>query len=481
MSAHAWRMPASTERLALIDLETTGISPATDRITEIGLVLMDDGEVTRCWSSLVNPAQPVAPDIQWLTGLTNEQLARAPLFGALWSTLEPMLRERILVAHNARFDHGFLKAEWRRLGTRHFTEVLCTARLSRRLFAQAQGHGLDAISLRHGLEHRAAALARLHARGCARTQRHSALGDALRLAAFMQVLSEDPGPVRLQAEILSLLRRPACPPNLEPTVLESLPEEPGVYVFRGEHGQPLYVGKAKNLSDRIRGHFHADSRLAIDARLSAETHAIDIEVTADEFAALVLETQWVKSLAPLHNRQLRSRPGVRFIHLPEAYGVPRLLSLGDLLKLGPSPSCWPSDLFGPFASAAAARSALGHLGRIHRLCDGGIGLWHRGREGAPAPCFSRQIGRCMGLCTGEESGASHRSRLRAALQPLRLPPWPCQGRWIYRASGREGRVQQILQFEDWCALDLQDDHRQPFDPDLYRMLRRHMTLSAETA
>jgi len=468
-------MPERTDRLALIDLETTGTSPATDRITEIGLVLMDAGEVTQCWSSLVNPGQPVAPEIQWLTGLSNEQLARAPVFSEVWPHLAPLLHQRILVAHNARFDHGFLKAEWRRLGERHFTEVLCTARLSRRLFSHVQGHGLDAISLRHGLEPRAAGLARTHAADCTRTQRHSALGDALRLAAFVQTLNDSLPAPHLQTAILALLRRPACPPNLDASILESLPEEPGVYVFRGESGQPLYVGKARNLSERIRGHFHADSRLAIDARLSNETHAIETQVTADEFAALVLEAQWVKGLAPLHNRQLRSRPGVRFIHLPDPNGAPRLLSLGDLLKLGPSPSSWPPDLFGPFPSAAAARSALGHLGRVHCLCDAGIGLWHRGREGAPAPCFSRQIGRCLGLCTGDESVPSHHARLQAALQALRLPPWPCDGPWVYRASTRDGRLAQLLQFEDWCALGGSPNQRLAFDPDVYRMLRRHMT------
>lgn len=474
-------MPARTDHLALIDLETTGLSPATDRITEIGLVLMDEGRVVHCWSSLVNPEQPVAPEIQWLTGLNNEQLARSPVFGEVWSHLEPLLRNRILVAHNARFDHGFLKAELRRLGQRHFTEVLCTARLSRRLSGHGQGHGLDAISLRHGLEHRAKTLAIAHASDCNRTQRHSALGDALRVAAFVQTLNEQQEASRLQAEILALLRRPACPPNLDPVVLESLPEEPGVYVFRGERGQALYVGKAKNLSERIRGHFHADSRLATDARLSAETHDIETRVTADEFTALVLESQWVKALSPLHNRQLRNRPGVRFIHLPQPHGAPRLLSLGDLLKYGPSPSTWPSELFGPFPSPTAARSALGHLGRIHCLCDAGIGLWHRGREGAPAPCFSRQIGRCRGLCMGEESPVSHHHRLRTALQPLWLPPWPCDGPWTYQAARRGDSIQQALHFEDWCALCPDHGHRQAFDPDLYRMLRRHMTPSVQTA
>lgn len=467
-------MPACLDRLALIDLETTGLSPVSDRITEIGVVLLDEGKVTDCWSSLINPGQAVPPEIQWLTGLSADRLAQAPRFEQIWPVLSRLISQRILVAHNARFDHGFLKAELRRMGMRHFTEVLCTAQLSRRLNPDTRGHGLDALCLRHGLESRAQLLADRHAAHCERTRRHSALGDALRLAAFMQALSAVHSPERLQCDISALLRRPACPPHLDPAVLESLPEEPGVYVFRGVRGQPLYVGKARNLSDRIRGHFHADSRLAIDASLSAQTHAIDVRPTAGEFSALVLEAQWVKALDPLHNQRLRKTPGARFIMPTEPGLAPRLISLAELLRRGPSPSHWPDSLYGPFTSPAAARAALSHLGRIHGLCDAGIGLWHRGRTDAPAPCFSHQIGRCLGLCIGGESAQSHHARLLAALQPLQVPVWPFPGRWTFEeVDPQTGRIES-LDFIDWCAISDLDHQPGNFDLDIYRMLRRRI-------
>lgn len=474
-------MPACLHRLALLDLETTGLSPVTDRITEIGVVLLDHGQVTHCWSSLINPEQAIPPEIQWLTGLSAERLGRAPRFAQVWPMLSRLLAGRILVAHNARFDHGFLKAELRRIGERHFTEVLCTAQLSRRLHPESGSHGLDALCLRHGLESRAQTLAEQHAAHCERTQRHSALGDALRLGAFMQVLEHTQRADHLKQSIEALLRRPACPPHLDPAMLETLPDDPGVYVFRGAGGQPLYVGKAKNLSDRIRGHFHADSRLAIDARLSAQTHAIEVQPTAGEFSALILEAQWVKALNPLHNQRLRKTPGARFIALPGPGLAPRLISLADLLHQGPSPAHWPAGLYGPFTSAAAARSTLSHLGRVHGLCDAGIGLWHRGRVDAPAPCFSHQVGRCPGLCTGDESAASHHQRLLAALHPLRLPAWPLKDRWSFEETDPQTGRRASLEFFDWCPVTVQDGagengapHIPNFDPDIYRMLRRRI-------
>ena len=97
------------------------------------------------------------------------------------------------------------------------------------------------------------------------------------------------------------------------TTVDGLPESPGVYTFVGASGQPLYVGKARNLRERVRGHFYADSRNANDARLVAEVHAIDVETTAGEFGALLLEMQRIKACVPLHNVALRKRETTCFL------------------------------------------------------------------------------------------------------------------------------------------------------------------------
>jgi DNA polymerase-3 subunit epsilon len=116
-------------RYAFVDLETSGVSPSEDRITEIGIVLVDGDTLVEEWSSLLDPGVPIPPEITALTGITNEMLRGAPRFAALLPEVGRRLEGRVFVAHNARFDYGFLKAEFRRAGERFGADVLCTVRL----------------------------------------------------------------------------------------------------------------------------------------------------------------------------------------------------------------------------------------------------------------------------------------------------------------------------------------------------------------
>ncbi|MFN7887213.1 MAG: PolC-type DNA polymerase III, partial [Betaproteobacteria bacterium] len=153
-------------RLAFVDVETTGTSPSRERVTEVGVVLVEaDGAERRVaeWSSLVNPGVPIPPEIQWLTGITNEMVRAAPRFADIAADLAARLHEAVFVAHNARFDYGFLRAEFARVGIDFRARTLCTVRLSRALYPERGPHSLDAIVARLGLD----------AAG-----RHRALGDA---------------------------------------------------------------------------------------------------------------------------------------------------------------------------------------------------------------------------------------------------------------------------------------------------------------
>jgi DNA polymerase-3 subunit epsilon len=150
-------------RLAVVDLETTGTDATRDRVTEIGIVCVEDGEVCEEWSSLVNPETPIPAEIQALTGITDAMVRGAPTFAELYDEVAKRIGDCVFVAHNARFDYGFIKNEMRRLGAKYTADVLCTVRLSRRLQPEHAQHGLDAIVERHGLS----------AEG-----RHRAMGDA---------------------------------------------------------------------------------------------------------------------------------------------------------------------------------------------------------------------------------------------------------------------------------------------------------------
>ncbi len=159
----------------MIDLETTGTSPSANRVIEVGLVLCEGGRKEREWSTLVNPHSAVSEFIADYTGISNEMLTDAPTFAEVAVELRTLLLDRILIAHNARFDYGFLQQEYARCGEDFESPVLCTVRLSRKLFPKQRRHSLDAVMARHGLD-------------C--SARHRALGDALVLVDFLHQLQQ---------------------------------------------------------------------------------------------------------------------------------------------------------------------------------------------------------------------------------------------------------------------------------------------------
>src|SRR3954468_24201687 len=164
--------------LAIVDLETTGTRPASDRITEIGVLEVDGFEVQSHWSTLVNPGVAVPSEIQALNGITREMLVEAPRFADLAEDLHERLAGRVFVAHNARFDYGFLRREFDRTGIKFHAPAVCGVKLARRLYPRERGHDLDSLIARHGL-------------ACA--ARHRAMGDADALWQFLRVAAQEHG------------------------------------------------------------------------------------------------------------------------------------------------------------------------------------------------------------------------------------------------------------------------------------------------
>ena len=132
-----------------LDLETTGLSPRDDGITEIGAVILEEGKPTREWSTLVRPKKPIPPEIARMTGISNEMVRDAPAFSEVAPQLAALLEGALLVAHNARFDYGFLKQAFAREGMAFLAQTLCTARLARELEPDLESAGLDALSARY--------------------------------------------------------------------------------------------------------------------------------------------------------------------------------------------------------------------------------------------------------------------------------------------------------------------------------------------
>jgi DNA polymerase III subunit epsilon len=202
--------------LAIVDVETTGSDPASDRITEIAVLEVTGFALTAQWSTLINPGGAIPGSIQALTGITQQMVESAPRFSDIAGELYERLAGRLFVAHNARFDYGFLRREFDRAGLKYLARTLCTVRLSRRLYPGAHGHDLDSLIERHGLECEA---------------RHRAAPDAAALWQFLCVAAADHGEDVLEVAARQVSRQPTLPPHLDRGAVDAIPDAPGVYLF----------------------------------------------------------------------------------------------------------------------------------------------------------------------------------------------------------------------------------------------------------
>jgi len=454
--------------LAIVDLETTGAHPAWDRVTEIAVLEVDRGEVTAQWSTLVNPGTAIPAAIQAITGITNDMVAGAPRFGELARALHERLDGRVFVAHNARFDYGFLRHEFERAGIRFSARTLCTVKLSRRLYPEHPRHSLDSLIERHGLECRA---------------RHRALGDAEVLWQFLRLAARERGAEALSAAARQLARQTTLPPYIDRAAVDAVPEAPGVYLLYGERGVPLYVGKSVAMRSRVLAHFADDLRSSREMQLAREVRTIEWQRSAGELGALLREADLVKRLAPVYNRRLRRAQDLCGFALDPAgkgdAGIPGLrLVSADALDAGRI-----GALRGVFRSRRAALEALRGLADEHGLCLQTLGFDPaRGSRGA---CFRHQLGRCAGVCAGRESAGAHHARVVAALARLKSVAWPYRGPIGVPETDADRQVTEVHVVHHWCYLgaarsesevaDLLDGSGEPrFDLDQYRILARHL-------
>jgi DNA polymerase-3 subunit epsilon len=447
------------DKLACVDLETTGARPTHDRVTEIGVVLVDDGEVVEEWSTLVDPQMPIPINIQQLTGIDDDMVARAPLFADVADILLEKIEGRVLVAHNARFDVGFLRNELKRTGVSFRPTTVCTVKLSRKLYPEHRRHNLDILMQRHQLDCDA---------------RHRALGDAQVLPALISSMTAELGRDAVEAAMATQQKTVSLPPHVSEDLLDDIPQRPGVYLFYGDNDALLYVGKSVNLRSRVMSHFASDHRSSREMRLTQQLRHIDWIETAGEFGALMLEAELIKTRSPIMNRRLRRQQELYSIVWDfAASGVPEITTVN---RVEPGKL---SEIFGLFRSKRQATGRLRKLADEHGLCLQQVGL-EKGR----GPCFAYQLKKCKGACCGEEPEIKHRQRLLDALLPLRLQAWPYPGAIGIREYQEETGKTDIHVIDHWCYLgkaqsvEELDDFALPdalhLDKDFYRLCLRQL-------
>lgn len=446
--------PVLDRPLVIVDLETTGGHITRDRITEIGLIAVDGERVER-WSSLVNPGQPIPPFIEQITGISDRMVADAPPFAALADEVLERLSGRLFIAHNARFDYGFLKNEFRRVGLRFHADQLCTVKLSRALYPQHFKHNLDSLIARFGID-------------VPPGMRHRALGDAEAVRVFLEAAGRELGRDVVLAATHAQALSPDLPPGIDPDVADALPDVPGAYLFHADDDTLLYVGKSANLRSGVLAHFAASRGKGRMPRFNRPVARIDWHEAVGEFGAQLLQIRLIRQRAPLHN--VHHAGGLVSFRLDTVDGgflrpVPVSSDDVDFSRT--------ESLYGVFRSSREASRALVQLADAYQLCQARLGL-ETLRTGRP--CGGYGQGRCKGTCLGREPALHFNARLLKALGKLKLKSWPYPGAIDVIEADPVSGDSIAHRFDHWRLLgsfrpgEAVPVLAAPFDAEIYKLL-----------
>ena len=450
---------------AIVDLETTGGHIGRDRITEIGLILLDGQQISR-YQTLVNPLQPIPPFIEAMTGISNSMVQAAPGFGQLAEQLLPQLQGRVLLAHNARFDYGFLRNEFRRHGLRFQVATLCTVKLSRKLYPQHFKHNLDSIIQRHGLQ---------------LPDRHRAMSDAEALLLFLQAAVTELGEDAVRQAIATVMAQPDLPAGVDAALVDDLPDLPGVYTIWGQDGQALFVGRASNVRGKVVSQLAQDGKYGKEPAITRAISRIECQETVGDLGAHLLEMQLLRQYKPFFNHRSRLASELCSIQLDHAQGtfIRPAIVYADQLDFSRT-----ADLYGLFRSAKEARKVLAEIANGNGLCQAVLGVETiSSRKGQG--CAGLKSGRCRGACVGKETAPLHNMRLMQALARLKIKPWPFPAPIaVVETDEVTGQSMEHV-FDRWCYLG----SRQPgqdalqgtpsFDLDTYKLLDAYLKKPAE--
>lgn len=380
--------PLSEVTFVVVDLETTGGSPRDCAITEIGAVKVRGGQVLGELSTLVNPDQPIPPFIAALTGIDAAMVATAPRIDAVFPSWVEFSRGAVIVAHNARFDVGFLKAAASGMGVSWQPgRVLDTVHLARQVLGRGEV-----------VNHKLATLAP-HFRSATRPT-HRALDDARATVDVLHGLLERVGNLGVSTwEDLSTYTSRVCPAQRRKRYLaQGMPALPGVYVFTASKGEVLYVGTSGNLQRRVRSYFTSSERRSRMAEMVRLATCVTPIVCQTRLEAQVRELRLIAEHRPRYNRRSRNPARAPWVRLTDE-PFPRLSVVREV-RPGQGP------YLGPFGSVRAAEEAVEALHETFAL--------RQCRQRIPtAPttsgkaCMLAEIGRCGAPCVGGQTRASY--------------------------------------------------------------------------
>ena len=452
-------MKSLPNTLTFVDVETTGSDPRTDRIIEIGILRVENGQIVGKLNTLINPQGAyLSPFISEMTGISPAELSGAPYFDEVKSEVLSLLSNSVFVAHNVNFDYGFIKHELSRLESKFRSKTLCTVRLSRYLFPEFRRHNLDALNQRFDLQIE---------------NRHRAFDDAAALWNFYQKAQTSQDEEAFFDAVKAQLDY-TIPKNLKKADVDILPESPGVYVFWGKQNDDevvLYVGKSVNVKKRVMNHFTSAKFSRKEDRMFNEITRVEVISTHGEIGALVRESDLVKKMSPIFNAVLRRQREMLVLVRGEQNGY----FTASLEKIESLNEDNIKNILGVQKSRKQAIELLRDLSKSHNLCPKLLGL-----EKGKGRCFNSQIGLCNGACEGQEETYKYNVRFLEAFASSLVPVWPFNNSIQLVEESDSGR--EVHTIDNWCykgsiIFDKDDNQTEGidgnvFDWDVFKIVKR---------
>lgn len=386
---------AAKAEFCVLDVETTGTSALSNRVIEIGIVRVKKGKLQDTYSSFLNPGTYIPYHITQLTGIRNEDVVNAPLFAEIMTNIREFIGDSVVVAHNLQFDHGFLSQEFLREGDEFpKNETLCTLKLARRLYPDLPSKALGSLVKYFKLRHRGV---------------HRALGDATVTAKILlrmlKTLEEEHSVTTLE-ELLkfqgSSVGKSSSYLMVKKKLVDDfarLPQNPGVYFFMDSAGNIIYIGKAKNLKNRVKSYF-ASSAPRKTKEIVRRASRLEFTVTNTELTALLAEAELIKKHKPPKNSLLKKYTNSYFIRILNThnYPIPETTSIFDFDG---------NDYFGPYSNRKTSNALIEIIQKTFELRECSEKEFNKG-----VPCYLANIQRCTAPCTNPDNSKYNSELLR---------------------------------------------------------------------
>ena len=365
---------------AIIDIETTGGSPKTEKITEIAIFVHNGSTVVNEYSTLINPEKKIPYHITQLTGITNAMVANAPKFYEVAKKIVEITENCVFVAHNVNFDYSFIKEEFQNLGFTYFREKLCTVKLSRKIIPGYPSYSLGKLCQNLNIEING---------------RHRAASDALATVKLFEILLDNDTDNKIGSIVSS--KTVTFNDKINPETVFNLPEKAGVYYFFDEDNKLIYIGKSIDIRARVLSHFrNTKTRKAFEMKENIAD--IDFILTGNGLLAELLESDEIKKHTPKYNRAQR-RTGSH-------YGLYTYTDSAGYIRFHLNSTNNSNEIpLTTFSGKTSGKSYIERMITEFQLCQKLCGLYQT--NGA---CFHYEIMECKGACVGKESPESYNSR-----------------------------------------------------------------------